>query len=58
MILNPSISRNESRRRSWRTLAKLEPISAERLAALCVGASLAGVVFIVTACVVIDRFSL
>lgn len=35
-----------------------QPISGERLAALCVVAALTGVVFCVAACVVIDRFNL
>lgn len=35
-----------------------QPISGERLAALCVGATLGGVVFIVSACVLIDRLGL
>jgi len=54
MILNPSISR----RRTWRALPQFEPISAARVGQLCVIASVAGTLFCLAACVIVDRFTL
>ena len=52
------LTAHNPRRRSWRDLPQFEPISATRVRNACVIGAVAGMLFCVVACIIVDRFTL